>query len=161
MDLREKLRTVQQQLPDLQRALPRLPSAQELHDNIVKYCIEFHDCTETVARLENHLRLLRNSQEPVLHRSQEAESLEWQSDLLRLRFLFIKSQLRTIFAIAPILVALKRTSAAEWATLMETQHKLDNNKPLLLRMDAIEVITTDSLQTLDGIQLELKTLRKE
>uniref|UniRef100_A0A7I4Y508 RB6I2 protein n=1 Tax=Haemonchus contortus TaxID=6289 RepID=A0A7I4Y508_HAECO len=44
---------------------------------------------------------------------------------------------------------------------MEIQHKLDNNKLLLTRMDAIEAITTDQLQTLDGIQFSLKTLRKE
>ncbi|KAK6010811.1 hypothetical protein OSTOST_24122 [Ostertagia ostertagi] len=160
MDLESRLRAAEQQLRELVQALPPLPSAAELHDKIVQYCIDFHDCTKAVTSLENRVNELRVSYDSLTNRIHQAEYLELQSDHLRLRVLFTLTQLRNLFDLCPILMATRRVREKEWATLINGPHNTSNNEPLLMNLSETEVVATEQLSRIAEIQSKVRNLRR-
>ncbi|KAK6040166.1 hypothetical protein COOONC_22329 [Cooperia oncophora] len=160
MDLERQLRAARQELQDLKQALPPLPSAIELHDEIVQHCLDFHDCTQSVRTLENRVKQLRISREPLISRIHEAEYLELKSDHFLLRLLSLVTQLRTLFDLSAILLATKRATDEEWSALMNAPHKTSTDEPLVVKLSTIEDITNDQFHNIVKIQAAVRDLRR-
>ncbi|VDL78270.1 unnamed protein product [Nippostrongylus brasiliensis] len=67
-------------------------------------------------------------------------------------------QLRTLFSLPTLLIALKEMSPSFWSSLME-QPLRHEDKPVLTRLEDIENVITDHLQTLSDLRSTLRDIR--
>ncbi|VDO95375.1 unnamed protein product [Heligmosomoides polygyrus] len=159
--LRQQLRQTRRNLRQLQRAIPPLPEPQQLYDKIVSQCFDHYTCTQAVSSLEETVRRLRLPTKPFRERLHEIELSDLQIDRLRLKFLFCRAQLRTLYAIPPLLIATQQMSSEFWATLMSQPQEISEGKPLLMDLQLIEEIVTDHLQMLGTLHSTLNDLHTE
>ncbi|KAK5975447.1 hypothetical protein GCK32_013040 [Trichostrongylus colubriformis] len=161
MEYKRKLREAEEQLKELQYAIPPLPAPAKLCDHIINYCCEFRNCMQMTAALETQLGKLRMVADSSFgNQIHEAELLELQCENLRLRMVFVRGQLRTLFLIPPLLIAQKRLRETEWEALMESAGNSDGGEQLLTDRDEIERVATDQLQALSGMQTTLRNIRQ-
>lgn len=144
-ELKKQLKDVKRDLRRLQNAIPALPSPQQLYDRIVTQCLDNYACTLAVTTLEEKLRKLRFSRRSRVERLYEIELLDLRATHLRLQFLFSRSQLRTLLSLPALLIAMKQMSKKFWSTLMHQEQEIDENQPLLMDLNEIEVVITDHL----------------
>ncbi|XGW08739.1 hypothetical protein V3C99_011224 [Haemonchus contortus] len=158
MEYKRKLQETEQRLRAIQHALPALPTPKKLCDRIIDYCWEFRDCINSVAAIENRVRKLRTSEglSPFndLH---ETEILELQCENMRVRILFIRSELRSLFLVPPLLSATEGMKEAQWEHLLASSQ---GDEELVTRQEDIERISTDQLHTLAGMETALRDLRR-
>ncbi|WKX88527.1 hypothetical protein Q1695_008286 [Nippostrongylus brasiliensis] len=109
MDSHEQLRELQRELRQLKQAIPPLPEPQQLYDRIVQQCHDNHEYTETTTQLEQRLRHLQSTcdSDNFLH---DIDFLDLQVEHLRLQFVYSRSQLRILFSLPPLLIAMKKVS---------------------------------------------------
>ncbi|KAK6017163.1 hypothetical protein OSTOST_17350, partial [Ostertagia ostertagi] len=148
-------------LERLQRAIPPLPQPQKLYDKIVSLCFDHHSCTEAVTSLEKKVRRLSLSSKPFKERLLEIDSFVLEVDNLRLQFLYCRSQLRTLYSVPPLLIALDKMSREFWESLMNQPQEVDGDEPLLMDLKLIENVTSDHLETLCTLRSDLNNFRKE
>ncbi|VDL68169.1 unnamed protein product, partial [Nippostrongylus brasiliensis] len=67
-------------------------------------------------------------------------------------------QLRTLFSLPTLLIALREMSPSFWSSLME-QPLRHEDKPVLTRLEDIENVITDHLQTLSDLRSTLRDIR--
>ncbi|KAK6038333.1 hypothetical protein COOONC_24162 [Cooperia oncophora] len=154
-----KLRRAESQLRAIKRALPPLPTADELYEKIVNYCLEFYDCTREVSPLEQSFNNLRISHEPLDSRIHTAQHLESRAHLLQLRLVFVRTQLRTLFTLPPVMVAMDQMKEEEWDTLINRRHKTIHNESFVVRLDVIATAAADQLQAISSLLSALSSVR--
>ncbi|RCN46846.1 hypothetical protein ANCCAN_07165 [Ancylostoma caninum] len=157
--LKTQLREAQEELRQLQKAIPPLPEPQQLCEKIASQYFDNYACTTAVTRLEDRVRRLRFADIAYHQRSHALELLDHEVD--RLQFLFCRSQLRTLFSLPPLLIAMKKISKECWKTMMCQTPEVAENEPLLMDPETIEVVITDHLKTLEELRSMLKDIRAE
>ncbi|KAK6056445.1 hypothetical protein COOONC_06050 [Cooperia oncophora] len=138
---------------DLCRAVPSLPKPEQVYDKIVACCREFHECTRRMSSLDQRIRNLRTStthSTDWTERFHELELTEVLCDRMRLEFLLVRCQMRTLFSVPPLLVATGEEPQAIWKTWMPKEQLSDEDDPLLIEPDILEAAIADQLQILDG-----------
>uniref|UniRef100_A0A183F5L8 Integrase_H2C2 domain-containing protein n=1 Tax=Heligmosomoides polygyrus TaxID=6339 RepID=A0A183F5L8_HELPZ len=144
-DARKNLAEVSNELKKLRRALPPLPDPDRLYVNTIDRCHEFHACTKKMTQLEERIRALARSTEDLDVRLHELSLLEVTADKLRLEFLFVRCQLRTLFAAPELLFATGKISENVWDAWMSNPQFNDDGKPLLMKPNVIETAIADQL----------------
>ncbi|XGW18861.1 hypothetical protein V3C99_003004, partial [Haemonchus contortus] len=158
-DLSEELRYTKRRLRELQKAIPPLPEPHLLYEKIVSQCFDTYACTEAVTSLERKIRALYVSSKPFQERLLEIDLVESRVEHCRLQFLCCRSQLRTLFALPPLLVSLRKMSEEFWGTLMRQPQEVRQGEPLLMDIETIEIVIADHLQTLTSLHDTLANLR--
>ncbi|KIH61553.1 hypothetical protein ANCDUO_08175 [Ancylostoma duodenale] len=159
--LKGQLRETQEELRQLQRAILPLPEPQQLYEKIVSQCFGNYACTAAVTRFEDRVRRLRFADIDYHERYHALELLDHEVDHLRSQILFCRSQLRTLFSLPPLLIAMKKISKECWKTLIRQTPEVAEDKPLLMDPETIEAVITDHLQTLGELRSMLKDIRAE
>ncbi|VDO27364.1 unnamed protein product [Haemonchus placei] len=78
---------------------------------------------------------------------------------MRLEFLFVRCQIRTLTTVPPLLIARGTLSAATWNAWMEKEQLNSDEDPLVMDHNIIEAAVADQLQLLDGHRITLIDLR--
>ncbi|KAL6742206.1 hypothetical protein Aduo_015378 [Ancylostoma duodenale] len=158
-DLQNELRHAKKTLKDLRDAIPPLPEVDDLYDRVTLKCKEFRECTLAMTNLETRIKQLRLSKATWSERYQQLQLLEITVDKIRVEFLFVRTQLRTLFALPPLMIALKKMKPHVWDTLIETPQVDEHDKPIITEQKTIEKVTADQLQVLEGYRSILATIR--
>ncbi|KAK6018961.1 hypothetical protein OSTOST_15422 [Ostertagia ostertagi] len=152
VDLKEQLRRAQSSLEQLQKAIPPLPEPHQLFDKIVSLCFDNFIHTKATTALEEKTRRVRISNKPALI---------FEVDNLRMKFLFCRYQLRILYSIPPLLIAMQKMTLEFWETITSQPQETSEGNPLLTDMETIENVVSDHLQTLSTLQSTLVEVRME
>ncbi|KIH56241.1 hypothetical protein ANCDUO_13578 [Ancylostoma duodenale] len=109
-------------------------SRDDLYDRVILKCKEFRECTLAMTNLETRIKQLRLSKatwSEWSERYQQLQLLEITADKIRVEFLFVRTQLRTLFALPPLMIALKKMKPLVWDTLIETPQLDEHDKPTI------------------------------
>ncbi|KAK5977112.1 hypothetical protein GCK32_012485, partial [Trichostrongylus colubriformis] len=120
-DYKNALKEEKQKLRKLRRAIPPLPEPEKLYESIVGRCREFYECTKRLTDLNTRIRSLQTSSADWAARFHELELIEATVDRMRIEFLFVRSQIRTLFSVPPLLIAKNTVSENIWNAMMERE----------------------------------------
>ncbi|KAL6734769.1 hypothetical protein Aduo_005271 [Ancylostoma duodenale] len=137
-------------------------SRDDLYDRVILKCKEFRECTLAMTNLETRIKQLRLSKatwSEWSERYQQPQLLEITVDKIRVEFLFVRTQLRTLFALPPLMIALKKMKPLVWDTLIETPQLDEHDKPTITEQKTIEKVTADQLEVLGGYRSILAAIR--
>ncbi|WKY03821.1 hypothetical protein Q1695_005071 [Nippostrongylus brasiliensis] len=156
--LHQQLHEAERRYQKLKNAIPKLPSPEKLYDEIISLCIEHRSIILTISSIESSVKSFIVAQGAQMERLSELERLEFRCANIRLQLLFNRSQLRTLFSVPPILIALGQISKQGWHNLLD-QPQMFQGKMLVVDQEIIESITTDQLVAIGSMQLQLQEQR--
>nr|CDJ91662.1 hypothetical protein HCOI_01327900 [Haemonchus contortus] len=158
-DCKKALNEEKQKLRRIRRAIPSLPEPEQLYNSIVARCHEFYECTKRFTQLSKRIRNVHSSTADWKERLHELELLEVTCERMRLEFLFVRCQIRTLTTVPPLLIARGTLSAATWNAWMEKEQLNSDEDLLVMDPNIIEAAVADQLQLLDGHRITLIDLR--
>ncbi|KAL6742396.1 hypothetical protein Aduo_015550 [Ancylostoma duodenale] len=81
-------------------------------------------------------------------------------DKMQLEFLLIRTELRTLFATPPLLIATGAISDHSWESMISQPQWDESDTPLLMKQQAIENVISDQLQLLEEYRSTLSEIRE-
>ncbi|XGW33998.1 hypothetical protein V3C99_018052 [Haemonchus contortus] len=127
-DYKKALNEEKQKLRKIRRAIPSLPEPEHLYNSIVARCHEFYECTKRFTQLSKRIRNVHSSRADWKERLHELELLEITCERMRLEFLFVRCQIRTLTSVPQLLIARGTLSAATWNAWMEKEEQLNSDE---------------------------------
>ncbi|KAK6030989.1 zinc knuckle [Ostertagia ostertagi] len=143
----------------LRQAIPQLPKPTQLYKKIVQSCRHLHDTTASTRTLLSRIENLRNSQEDWKERLAELQIVETLREKTVMEFMLIRTELRTLFSIPPLLMALDGVSESNWRAIISQPQYDHQGNTILTRQSAIEAVIEDQLRVLDEGQAHLNEYR--
>ncbi|KAK6023418.1 hypothetical protein OSTOST_10796, partial [Ostertagia ostertagi] len=151
---------LQRKYKRLVHALPPLPSPTRLYKKIVNCCRHLHKTTRNMSTLMERIKNLWKSQEDWKEKLVELQLIETLTEKTLLEFKLIRTELRTLFAVPPLLIATDIISENNWkAIISQTQFDEEENS-ILTKHETIETVIEDQMEILHEQQSILNDYRR-
>lgn len=149
------------QLERLRNALQLLPDTTKLRDQIELNACHLNNVSSSLSSFIHQVRALVSSKESWSQRTQQTRFLALMCDKIKVELLYIQTQLRTLFTLPPILVAMGSTTADLWDEIITSPAYDDNDRPMCLKKDLLDRRITEDLKSLEDHRSTLERCREE
>ncbi|KAL6732919.1 hypothetical protein Aduo_003625 [Ancylostoma duodenale] len=133
----------------LRATIGNLTPPQLVYDQIICSSESLRTLTLSLSSIGNRISMLRVPLLSWQERSETHQLLTLTAENLRLEFLLVRTELRSLWQIPPLLFATDSIKPFVWHATLNRPHYDDDGQPLTLNSDEIETIISDSLDTLD------------
>ncbi|XGW28003.1 hypothetical protein V3C99_008087, partial [Haemonchus contortus] len=127
-------------------AIPPLPDAVTLYNKILHESIQLRIATRSMSDLFERIKALQHSQEDLRNRSLQLHATETLWEKIHTVFALLRSEIRTLFAVIPLLQASGMISEEEWNFMIQKPQWDDRGETLLLNHDEIERAIKDQFE---------------
>ncbi|ETN78035.1 hypothetical protein NECAME_02994 [Necator americanus] len=115
--------------------------------------------------LRDRLKAVRTSNKGWQERLTQLESTQLEveaiRDKLHVEFALIRSDLRTLYAVIPLLIATDAISKRQWDELINRPQYDDVGKPATVNQGKLELIISDQIDLLEETRLSILEMRQE
>ncbi|KAK5978719.1 hypothetical protein GCK32_015949, partial [Trichostrongylus colubriformis] len=162
-NVREELRKTKRQLKRLRAALPKLMSSTDLLQRIVSKSRDTMMYISIVDQLHHDVSVLSKSPDPAKDLLREAHILELRAENYELRYLHLRQCLRTLHAVAPILIATGKSSTEKWEAMLELKQSYvdieGKKREMIIKQTTMERIIEDQLNSISNAKAAIHARR--
>ncbi|XGW10848.1 hypothetical protein V3C99_012391 [Haemonchus contortus] len=151
---------LQRKYDRLLHAIPPLPTPTQLYKKIVATCRYLHETLKNMTTLTERIANLRRSREGWKECIAELQIIETLKEKQELEFIFIRTELRTLFAVPPLLIATGAISESNWRAIITQPQYDDRENYILMKQSTIETVIEDQLKILSEQQSLLNDFRR-
>ncbi|KAL6723664.1 hypothetical protein Aduo_018643 [Ancylostoma duodenale] len=142
-------------------AILTLPKPVVVYNKIIHGSLTLQITARSMKNLHDRLKAVRTSDKGWQERLTQLELVEAIRDKLHVEFALIRSDLRTLFAVVPLLIATDAISKQQWDELVKRPQYDDVGKPVTVNQGKLELIISDQIDLLEETRLSILEMRRE
>ncbi|KAK6744964.1 hypothetical protein RB195_011585 [Necator americanus] len=136
-------------------AIPTLPKPVVVYNKIIHGSVTLQITVRSMNNLRDRLKAVRTSDKGWQERLTQLELVEAVRDKLHVEFALIRSDLRTLYAVIPLLIATDAISKRQWDELINRPQYDDVGKPATVKQGKLELIISDQIDLLEETRLSI------